>query len=179
MRARGTRRRVGQEHRDELGCPPGGALHLPRPGLVGEGPRGLRGLRQGVHTLAPQRRGRPARGPSLAVRPLQGHLTGGVSGRVPRSLLPAEGGHRCDLVVPFPYEAAWGVPRSAVRNSFPWASNQRTRATSWAVFLTCPCETRASSIIERYFPRALLSGLAASKVGSASISASSKGLISW
>ena len=31
---------------------------------------------------------------------------GGVPGRVPRSLLPAEGGHRRDLVVPFPQEVA-------------------------------------------------------------------------
>src|SRR3712207_8987695 len=61
---------------------------------------------------------------SLAVRPLQGHLTGGVSRRVPRPLLPAEGRHRGDLTVPFPYEAAWGVPHSAVRNSHPWASSQ-------------------------------------------------------
>ena len=50
-----------------LGCPPGGALHLPRLGVVGEGPHGLRGLRQGVHTLAPRRRGRPACGRSLAL----------------------------------------------------------------------------------------------------------------
>ena len=53
--------------------------------------------------------------------------------------------------------------QSAVRNSFPWASNQRTRATSWAAFLTWPWEICRSWIIERYFPRALLSGLAASK----------------
>src|SRR5215211_8061518 len=97
----------------------------------------------------------------------------------PFALTSAKGGHRRDLVVTFPYGAAWGVPHSAVRNSFPWASSQRTRATSWAAFLTCPWEVCRSSIIEWYFPRALLSGLAASKVGSASISASSKGWISW
>jgi hypothetical protein len=51
--------------------------------LVGEGPRGLRGLRQGVHTLAWRRGGWPAGGRSLAVRPLQGDLSGGVSGRLP------------------------------------------------------------------------------------------------
>jgi hypothetical protein len=44
-----------------------------------------------------RRRGRPASRRSLAVRPLQGHLTRGVSGRLPRSPLPAEGGHRRDL----------------------------------------------------------------------------------
>src|SRR5688572_2314790 len=68
---------------------------------------------------------------------------------------------------------------SIARNSCWWASSQRTRATSWAAFLTCPWEVCRSPIIERYFPRALLSGLAASKMGSASISTSSKGLISW
>jgi hypothetical protein len=58
------------------GCPPGGALHLPRLAIVGEGPRGLRGLGQGVHTSAPRREGRPTHGRSLAVRPMQGHLGG-------------------------------------------------------------------------------------------------------
>jgi hypothetical protein len=68
------------------------------------------------------------------------------------------------------------VPHNAVRNSFPWVSSQRTRATSWAAFLTCPWEVCRSSIIERYFPRALLSGLAASRASRASTSAGSSGL---
>ena len=38
----------------------------------------------------------------------------------------------------------------------------------WAAFLTCPWEVCRSSIIRLYFPRALLGGLAASKVGGAS-----------
>ena len=84
--------------RGGLGRPPGGALHLRRLGVVGEGPRGLRELGQGVHTLAPRRRGRPAGRRSLALRPMQGRLAGGVSGRVPGSHLPAEGWHRRDLV---------------------------------------------------------------------------------
>jgi len=42
-------------------------LDLPSPGVVDEGTRGLRGFRQGVHTLTLPRGGRPARGRSLAV----------------------------------------------------------------------------------------------------------------
>ena len=45
-----------------------------------------------IHTLAPLRGGRPARVGWLALRPLQGHLTGGVCGAYPvRSYLRRAG----------------------------------------------------------------------------------------